>query len=165
LITFCHIHFRAIPFGKQITYCRIICAERPEKAAMYRMRITVGGDRLQYNGNASTKTADLITAKLLFNSTISTDGARFATIDIKDFFLNTIMQWEDRCYMRIPIALLPPKIVSFYSLQNMVHNGCVYCEITKGMYGLKQAGHLARDQLIEHMEPFGYHPCTITPGL
>jgi hypothetical protein len=67
--------------------------------------------------------------------------------------------------MRIPFKLIPPKIVTYYSIHKMVYNGCVYCEITGGMYGLKQAGRLASDHLILHLEPYGYFPCTITPGL
>jgi hypothetical protein len=36
-------------------------------------------------------TADLLTIKLLINSVISTAGAKFMTMDIKDFYLNTPM--------------------------------------------------------------------------
>ena len=37
-------------------------------------------------------------------------------------------------------------------------------KIQRGMYGLKQAGKLANDQLIIFLEPHGYKP-TRTPGL
>ena len=37
------------------------------------------------------KTANLLTVKLLINSIISTAGAKFMTMDIKDFYLNTPM--------------------------------------------------------------------------
>jgi len=33
------------------------------------------------------------------------------------------------------------------------------------MYGLPQAGKLANTQLQNFLEPHGYHPCPITPGL
>jgi hypothetical protein len=36
-------------------------------------------------------TAELLTVKLLINSIISTQGAKFVTMDIKDFYLNTPM--------------------------------------------------------------------------
>ncbi len=48
-----------------------------------------GGDRVHYPGNAGTPTAPLITVKLLINSIILTTGAKFMTMDIKDFYLNT----------------------------------------------------------------------------
>jgi hypothetical protein len=40
---------------------------------------------IDYPGEVSTKTADLCTAKLLFNSVISTPDAQFMTGDLKDF--------------------------------------------------------------------------------
>ncbi len=46
---------------------------------------------MHYPGNAGTSTANLLTVKLLINSTISTAGAKFMTIDIKDFYLNNPM--------------------------------------------------------------------------
>lgn len=160
------IKYRSIPTGWKATYCRIACADRPEKAKRYRVRLTVGGDRLSYDGNASTKTADLVNVKITFNSVISTPTARFGTIDIKDFYLNTFMRHEDRCYMRIPISLIPKAILEFYKItDDMIYKGFVYVEITKGMYGLKQAGKLANEQLIDHLSFFGYHPCVATPGL
>jgi hypothetical protein len=64
--------FDKIPKGKKATYLRIVAAYRPEKENPRRVRWTVGGDRIDYAGNVSTKTADLPTAKCLFNSVIST---------------------------------------------------------------------------------------------
>jgi hypothetical protein len=55
------------------------------------MRLVAGGDKVHYPGNADTITANLLTVKLLINSTISTAEAKFMTMDIKDFYLNTPM--------------------------------------------------------------------------
>ena len=44
---------------------------------------------LDYNGNTKAPIADLITMKLLLNSVLSTSGAKFITIDIKNFYLET----------------------------------------------------------------------------
>jgi hypothetical protein len=46
---------------------------------------------VHYPGNAGTPTADLLTVKLLINNTISIMGAKFMTMDMKDFHLNTPM--------------------------------------------------------------------------
>ena len=54
-----------------------------------RTRLTVGGDMINYPGDCATPTADLLTVKLLINSTISALGAKFYTVDIKNFYLNT----------------------------------------------------------------------------
>jgi EAL domain-containing protein (putative c-di-GMP-specific phosphodiesterase class I) len=47
----------------------------------------------------------------------------------------------------------------------MSTNGYAYVEICKGMYGLKQAGKLANDQLIIHLAQYGYHQTAQTAGL
>jgi hypothetical protein len=44
-------------------------------------------------------------------------------------------------------------------------DGHVYAEIRKGMYGLPQAGKLTNDRLRNCLEPYGYIPCGVTPGL
>ena len=38
-------------------------------------------------------------------------------------------------------------------------------DIQRGMYGLKQAGKIANDQLKDRLIPHGYLPCKNTPGL
>jgi hypothetical protein len=83
------IHPRQIPNGRTTTYIRIVCADRPEKPNPKRVCHTIGGDRIDYPGNTSTKTADMTTVKTLINSVISTDDARFMTGDLKDFYLGT----------------------------------------------------------------------------
>ena len=42
---------------------------------------------MTYTGNCDTPTADLLTVKLLLNSIVSTAGAEFMMIDIKNFYL------------------------------------------------------------------------------
>jgi hypothetical protein len=74
---------------KDVTYGRFVCNVRPEKAEPNRTRFTVGGDRINYPGEVATPTAEMLTAKLLFNSVISTPGAKFMTMDISNFYLMT----------------------------------------------------------------------------
>lgn len=75
------------------------------------------------------------------------------------------MKPEEYECVRIPIWMIPIEIQLLYNLQDKIYNGYVYAEIRRGMYGLPQAGKLASDQLQEHVEPYGYIPCTVTPGL
>ena len=157
------IDVKDIPQHKKPTYLRIVTADRPEKENPRRVRFTCGGDRIDYAGDVSTKTADLTTVKIHLNSVISTPGAQYMTADIKDFYLNTPM--EEYEYMRIPVDIIPESIMDEYDLHSKVHNGCVYVEIRKGMYGLPQAGRLAYDRLAANLAPDGYLPCPITPGL
>ena len=74
-----------VPAGRKVTYMTIVCTEKPSKSDSERVRLCVGGDRLEFDGNIITPTADLTTVKILLNSTISTKDARFMTMDIKFF--------------------------------------------------------------------------------
>ena len=154
-----------IPPGKKPTYIRIVCADRPEKENPHRVRWTAGGDKITYLGNVSTKTADITTAKCLFNSVLSTPAARFMTLDISDFYLESHMSPLQYEYLRIPIWMIPSHIQVLYNLQPQIIDGHVYAEIRRGMYGLPQAGKLANDQLQTFLAPHGYIPCSLTPGL
>jgi hypothetical protein len=48
-----------------------------------RVRLTDGGDRLDYSGDVTTSTADITTFKILINSTLSTEDAAMMMMDIK----------------------------------------------------------------------------------
>eukprot|EP00957_Ditylum_brightwellii_P164442 12519375-Ditylum_brightwellii.AAC.1 len=67
-------------------------------------------------------------------------------------------------YMQFPIELIPDKIIKQYNIQAIAHNGKVYAEICKGMYGLLQAGCITHAKLILHLAKHGYSPCKLTPG-
>ena len=134
-----------IPKYRTVTYAQIVVDYRSQKADPYRVRLTVGGNLLNVPGDLSTRTAEMTTSKLLFNSVISTDEARFACIDIKNMYLQTPMDRKE--YIRIPIKIIPQVFMDHYGLQDKIHNGHIYCEICKGIYGLPQAGKLANDLL------------------
>jgi len=52
-----------------------------------------------------------------------------------------------------------------YNLHPLIHKGHIYVEIRWGTYGLLQASTIANIQLQQVLEPHGYHPCPLTPGL
>jgi hypothetical protein len=80
-------------------------------------RLVAGGDRVHYPGNAGTPTADLLTVQLLINSTIDTLNAKYMTMDIKDFYLNTPMaQYK---YMQIQIANMPDDVIKHNHLTDL----------------------------------------------
>ena len=64
-----------------------------------------------------------------------------------------------------PVSLIPDEAMDAYNLHDKVLNGKVLVKIIRGMHGLPQAGRLAHEQLTEHLQPYGYAPCTRTPGL
>jgi hypothetical protein len=152
-----------MPAGRKATYLRPIISDRPQKAQPRHVHFTIGGDHIDYPSEVSTKTASLATVKLLFNSVSSTPGAKFLMMDIKDFYLCTRM--DHIKYMRIKVADIPKDIFKHYNLGLLVHNGYVYTKIRRGMYGLPQAGRLAKDTLLPHLAAHGYIPAAHTPGL
>jgi hypothetical protein len=155
-------HTAILP-GHRATYLRIVASIRPQKAEPKCIRFTVGGNLVQYPGKVSTPTADITTAKLLFNSVLSTPAAKFMCIDIKDFNLGTPMACYE--YMHIPVPDIPPIILAQYQLAPLIHNNSVTVEIRKGMYSLPQAGILAHDRLVEHLARHGYVKTAHTAGL
>jgi hypothetical protein len=130
-----------IPKGRKVTYGSFVVDIKDHKEEKERIRLTVGGDQIEYPGYKSTRTADLTTAKILINSVISTLGAKFLVIDIENFYLNTPLGRFE--YMVIKLSSLPQETIDKYDLKELAQDGKVYIEIQKGMYGLPQAGILA----------------------
>ena len=76
---------------RDVKYGRLVVDNSPEKINTYRTKLTVGEDRVNYLGYCGTLTVELTTVRILFNSIGSTSNAKFMTIDIKYFYLNTPM--------------------------------------------------------------------------
>ena len=74
---------------KKSTYVRIVCTS--QKTEIKRVCWIVDGDQIDYKGNLHTPTANLITVKCHINSTIFTPGAKYCTMNIKNFYLGTPM--------------------------------------------------------------------------
>jgi hypothetical protein len=81
-----------IPKDRQIIYGKIVCDYKPHKKGKERVRLTVGGDMLDYSGDVATSTAYTTTFKILINSTLSTADAAMMMMDIKT------TTWELPCH-------------------------------------------------------------------
>jgi hypothetical protein len=152
-----------IPKDRQITYGKIVCDYKPHKKEKERVRLTVGGDRLDYSSDVATSTAGITTLKILINSTLSTSDAAMMMMDIINYYVGTPLPRFE--YMRMLLSQFPEYIVVKYNLGALAVDGWVYIEIRKGMYGFKQAGLLANQLLQTRLAPFGYYPARHTPGL
>eukprot|EP01082_Thalassiosira_pseudonana_P004270 g3915.t1 g3915 contig14:1435-2889(-) len=164
--TMFYIHKSEIPEDrrKDITYGRIVVVVRPQKKEKEHTGLTVGGNLIDYPWEVATPTADLTTAKLLFNSVISTPGAVFVVLDCKNFYLQTPMKRPE--FMQLKLSLIPDEIIEIYNLKDKVDDrGWVYVRIEQGMYGLPQAGRLANELLAKRLDTEGYYQCQYTPGL
>jgi hypothetical protein len=125
----------------------------------YRIRGTIGGDRINYDGETAANTAAMTLIKMLLQSVIS-ENVKWCTLDIKDFYLDTPLHRPE--YLRIMLKFIPPDVIESFSLQKFIVDDSILFEVNKGMYGLPQAGLLAQQQLIMHLAKYGYHQ-TSTP--
>ena len=103
---------------KDVTYGRIVVSYRPQKLEKHRSRLTVGGDRINYPFDVSTPTSGLATIKMLWNSVLSTPGAKFFGADLANFYLKTPMKRPE--FMRLPYNIILQEIKTAYKLDSLV---------------------------------------------
>jgi hypothetical protein len=149
---------------KYVTYGRVCINYHPEKPNPNLACLTVGGNCITYTGDCGTPIVNMVTVKIHLNSIVSTKGARYCTIDLKDFYLNTPMVCPE--FMRMKLTEFPEDFAQIYKLHVLVNaNGFVSIEIQKGMYGLPQASILAQELLEKCLNKHGYCQSSITLGL
>jgi hypothetical protein len=120
-----------IPKDRKITYGKIVCDYKSHKQEKERVRLTVGGDKLDYSGDVAISTADITTFKILINSTLSTEYAAMMIMDIKNYYISTpLLRFE---YMKMMLSRFPEEIIHKYNLNALAVDGWVYIEIRKGM--------------------------------
>ena len=104
------IHKHQVLDDNQVTYASYVFNYQPLKDKQCRVRITVGGDRLDYKHDAGSLVANLLETKILLNSVMSNDhgGTRFMSADMKDHFLATLMDKPER--MKVDFKCVPEDI-------------------------------------------------------
>jgi hypothetical protein len=152
--TWFFIKLTNIPKDRKITYGKIVCDYKPHKTEKEQVRLTIGGHRLNYSRDVDTSTADITTFKILINSTLSTEDAVMMMMDIKDYYLGTLLPRFE--YMNMLLSRFPEEIVQKYNLHALAVDSWVYFEIRKGMYGLKQAGLFVNQLLQTRLTPVEY---------
>ena len=136
---------------------QIIC---PPKTGTHIVCVTVGDEKLDFPGITNTNCASLTTTKCLINSTVSNPLAKFMTLDIIIFYLNTPMEWYN--YMKMSLDMIPEEIISQYQLYSLVSDGWIFMEIRKVTPGMKQDGRISNNCLLLHLAKFGYAPVART---
>jgi hypothetical protein len=104
------IRKQEMPQDKRATYGQICCNYRLQKNELHCTRLTIGRDQITYDGNKSTPTAILVTAKLLFNFTISTPKAKFYGMDLSNFYLMTTMTEYEYMQLHLNSSLMKSSI-------------------------------------------------------
>jgi hypothetical protein len=87
--------------------------------------ITVGGNLIDNPGDVSTKTADLVTAKILWSSVLSTPGARYMAINVKNLYLGTPLD-RPEYLVRFYMDLIQEEIIIVYKLYELLMNKDMY---------------------------------------
>ena len=65
------ISYSDVPADRKVTYASFVCDHRPLKDEQWRIRLVVGGDKLEYEFDSGSPTTDLTETKKLFNCVIS----------------------------------------------------------------------------------------------
>jgi hypothetical protein len=113
--------------GHKWIYAHIIVDHQPQKVHPNWICIAFGGNLITYRGDTYTCTADLTTSKLLWNSVLSTNRARYMCINIKNFYLTAALDYYE--YMKIPVALFPEWIKKQYNIDTHTRDGFIFLEI------------------------------------
>jgi hypothetical protein len=151
------VHY--IPKDRIVTYARVVVDHRPPKEDPNRIQITAGGNLINYPGDLIMRTVDSTMSKLHWNCMLSMQKAKYMCLDIMFFYLLAALDRYE--YMSIPICLFPQWIVNQYDLIHKVHNGHIYMEMHRAVWGLPQAGILA-NILRKRLAPHGYYECKQT---
>jgi hypothetical protein len=135
---------------REITYSKVVYKVGPEKGDDANLtHITIGKNNIVYTGDVGTPTSSIELVKLLVNSVLSQRNARFATVDLKNFYLNTPLDWSE--FVCIKLVDIPQEFIDEYKLNKLAHNSWIYFEMRYGMYGLPQAGILANKLLRDRL--------------
>ena len=98
---------KKIPKEKRVTYTRIVVDYQSSRADPNSVRITAGTNLINYPDEVTALTTDIITAKKLWNSVVSTRGATFMCLDVKISILihlltgTNILNFLSRFYLSI----------------------------------------------------------------
>ncbi len=143
------------------TYYDPQCKEKltPDKQIIRRVRGTLGGDKVQYDGLTSSPVADIVTIKIHQNSVVSdrrnfgTD-TRYAGLDLTDFYLESDL--DQPSWVNISVEDIAMDILTEYDLLKYVHKGRILCRVDGTMYGHPAAGRIAHKDLVAHLALHGY---------
>ena len=162
-----------IPAGTKVAYYNQQVKEKEvlvgtNKFIDARVRGTLGGNILDFQGATSANTADYVIFKDIISGTLHDvkfvdPKTRFINIDMVDFYLFSPM--EEPAYMMVPIKDIPISIVNAYDLTKRAKHGKVYFKVLMSMYGHPVSGRLSNKLLFKTIEPAGYYEDPIVPAI
>jgi len=160
------VHKHEIPQDrlKDVTYIKFVVSVCTEKDDPNRIRATLGGNLIHYPDDVGTPIANLLLIKKILNSVISSDGAKFATVDLSNFYLMTPLKRPE--YGRVKLTDIPDEIIKDYKLhEKATADGWVYFKVMRGIYGLPQSSSNSHDELKEHLNKEDYFKSLLVSAL
>jgi hypothetical protein len=152
-----------VPDGCKATYANPVGRIKTvDGKRVFRVRLTYGGNQSSFDGARSSQTVEYTTVKCLLNAVV-TENADHITLDLEDFYLFTDLTEPE--YMRMPLALIPISLRKELGMQDLPDNTSILWKVVKGLYGMPQAGLLAKLELNKLLAANGYHESATTPGL
>ena len=134
-----------------------------------RVRGTLGGDKINYNGNTLSEVADP-TAVSIHQQSVLADrkkglNAKYVTLDLKDYYLGCQLDREE--YLWIPTKHMTAKTMNEFNLYQYVSDGKILFRVDGSMYGHPAAGRIAQTAFKALVKAHGYHehpdvPCLFT---
>ncbi len=82
---------------------------------------------INYESNASVRMVNLDTAKLHWNSVVSTPLVRYMCLNIKNIYLIAALEYFE--YSRMPLTLFHAWIIEQYNMEKHALNGYVHLEM------------------------------------
>ena len=73
--------------GQIVTQSQIVIKVLSQKEYPIQVQLTVGGNRIEYQGKVTKKTAEITTFKIHINTVISTRGAKYSGWKIRNYYL------------------------------------------------------------------------------
>ena len=134
---------------------------------VYRMRGTLRGDKINYDGETLSTVADPVTINIHQQSVLADRkqglDARYVTADCSDYCLGCKLERPE--YVRIPTKVFHPLTILKYDLQKYIVNGFILFEVNGSMYGHPAAGRIAQKELIALLTKNDYYEHKDVPCL
>ena len=98
--------------------CQSCCCILSTKEDPHQVRITASRNLINYPGKLTMHINNMTTAEIHWRSILSTPNARIIYRGIRNFYLMATLNWYK--YMKMPLNLFPPWIVTQYDLVKKV---------------------------------------------
>jgi hypothetical protein len=116
-----------------------------------------------YDGPTAARVANMELVKIHLNHVCSTPNATYSTCDLENFYLGSVLPTPG--YMRIHRKQLPQSIIDAYNLEKLFYKDEILMEVQRALYGMKQAGYIAQQDLFKLLRDHDYFNTDDVPCL